>query len=40
VLAQVAAAQRAELEQEIEALNTEAERRAREVEELTGEVPF
>ena len=40
VLAQVAAAQRAELEQEIEALTTEAERRAREVEELTGEVPF
>jgi DNA polymerase-3 subunit epsilon len=40
VLDQVAAEQRAELEQEIEALNTEAERRAREVEELTGEVPF
>ena len=40
VLDQVAAAQRAELEQEIEALNTEAERRAKEVEELTGEVPF
>ena len=40
VLDQVAAAQRAELEQEIETLNAEAERRAKEVEELTGEVPF
>jgi DNA polymerase-3 subunit epsilon len=40
ILYQVAAEQRAELEQEIEALNIEAERRAREVEELTGEVPF
>jgi len=40
ILDQVAAAQRAELEQEIEALNAEAERRAREVEELTGELPF
>jgi DNA polymerase III epsilon subunit-like protein len=40
VLDQVAAAQRAELEQEIETLNAEAERRAKELEELTGEVPF
>jgi DNA polymerase-3 subunit epsilon len=40
ILDQVAASQRAELEQEIETLNAEAERRAKEVEELTGEVPF
>lgn len=40
MLDQVAAAQRAELEQEIETLNAEAERRAKEVEELSGEVPF
>jgi DNA polymerase III epsilon subunit-like protein len=40
VLDQVAAAQRADLEQEIETLSAEAERRAKELEELTGEVPF
>ena len=40
ILDQVAASQRADLEQEIETLNAEAERRAKEVEELTGEVPF
>jgi DNA polymerase III epsilon subunit-like protein len=40
VLDQVAAAQRADLEQEIATLNSEAERRAKELEELSGEVPF
>jgi DNA polymerase III epsilon subunit-like protein len=40
VLDQVAAAQQADLEQEIETLNAEAERWAKELEELIGEVPF
>ena len=40
VIERIAAEQRAELEQEIEELKVEAERKAVEAKELVGEVPF
>ncbi len=40
VIANIAAAQRVEMEEEIAALQAEARAREKEIEELAGEVPF
>ncbi len=40
VIERIAAAQRTELEEEIDGLNSEAEQLAGEAEELSGQVPF